>query len=60
MISLEKKKKIGILTMLLFSASMVFTFIDALVAVNFPSSMPSRAYRRFSRTSYRRTNLVED
>lgn len=40
MISAEKKKKIGILTMLLFSASMVFTFIDAVVAVNFPSSMP--------------------
>lgn len=40
MISAEKKKKIGILTLLLFSASMVFTFIDAVVAVNFPSSMP--------------------
>jgi len=40
MISSEKKKKIGILTVLLVSASMVFTFIDALVAVNFPSSMP--------------------
>jgi hypothetical protein len=36
MISVEKKKKIGILTMLLQSASMVFTFIDALVAVNYP------------------------
>jgi len=36
MISAEKKKKIGILTILLQSASMVFTFIDAIVAVNYP------------------------
>jgi len=47
MISVEKKKKIGILTVLLFSASMVFTFIDAIVAVNFPSSMPKERVEGF-------------
>lgn len=36
MVSMEKKKKIGILTMLLVCANLVFTFIDAVVAVNYP------------------------
>lgn len=36
MTSMDKKKKIGLLTILLMFANMIFTFIDAVVSVNYP------------------------
>jgi len=36
MVSLEKKKKIGYLTILLFFTCLALTFIDAIMAVNYP------------------------